>query len=622
VLAATLAACGLAGELTVRALVPGAAGLERLLAWATLSSGALVACVVVPGALGLLWPAALPLTGLVLVAAAAALTRPAPPPAEAPRERASLRHWLLPGGAALLVAACAIALVRGLAGLPIAAIDAQNFQVPIPARWIQAHSVWGLHQYIADYSNATYPHNGNALIAAVMAPFDSPFLARLVAIPFWVLSGVAVVAMAERLGARRPAAVLAATAFLSLPIALRVGLDGAQTDMPMLAWLGTGGVFLLRHRETGARGDLVVAGVGLGLALGKKWYALTALVVVLAVWALARRRDVVRPGVVVLAFVLVGSGFWFVRNWVRTGNPLFPQALPPLFDAPPDPLRELGGFTIAHYLFDFEVWRDYLWPAMRSSFGLGGAVLAIAAVAGARRAPWLALAALGLVAAYFVTPFSAFGPEGAPVLASASTRYCLPALMAAAVVAARVPWAAPLLAIAVLDGVHRGFDLSGGEVLAGLVVAGAAAVALRRPRAAIALAVAAGLLLVAVSAHRTNRHGYGELEPVLGALPADGRRVGVAGVWTANGASPVLAAFGPRLGNRVAYVGGFREGMLRAPRDATEFAEHAQGFDVLVIGRPAPPRPAREEAWAARAGFEPVASSPRLALYARRVSSP
>ena len=126
---------------------------------------------------------------------------------------------------------------------------------------------------------------------------------------------------------------------------------------------------------------------------------MTTLAVVLAVWALERRRDVVRPALVLGGFLLAGAGIWFARNWVRTGNPLFPQGLPPLFDAPPDPLRELGGFTIAHYLFDADVWRDYLWPAMRIAFGLGGAMLVIAAAAGARRAPWMALTALGLVGA-------------------------------------------------------------------------------------------------------------------------------------------------------------------------------------------------------------------------------
>ena len=168
-LAPTLAACGVTGELAVRALVPGTAGLERVLALTTLASGALVACVVVPGAFGLLRPLALPVTALVLLAVVARMTRPAPPPS-APRARARAHARVAAARAPrrCSLAGCAIALLRTLAGAPISSIDAQNFQVPIPARWIQTHSIWGLHQFIADYSNATYPQNGNALIAAVM----------------------------------------------------------------------------------------------------------------------------------------------------------------------------------------------------------------------------------------------------------------------------------------------------------------------------------------------------------------------------------------------------------------------------------------------------------------------
>ena len=619
----TLAACAAAGELAVRALVPGSAGLERVLALTVTIGAALVASVVIPGAVGLLRPLAMLVTALALAVAAATLTRPAPRE-EPARERAPLREWLLPAAAALLVAGCAIALMRTLAGAPISSIDAQNFQVPIPARWIQTHSVWGLHQWIADYSNATYPLNGNALFTAVMLPFHSPFLARLVAVPFWALAGVAVVALAERLGASRPAGVLAAAAFVSLPVALRSGLEGAQTDMPMLAWLGAGAVFLLRHRRSGARGDLVVAGLGLGLALGTKWYALTALAVVLGVWALERRRDVLRPGLALIGLALAGGGFWLLRNWVETRNPLFPQPLPPLFDAPPDPLREQGGFTLAHYLFEPDVWRDYLWPAFEASFGLGAIALLVGAAAAARRAPWFALAGLGLLAVYAVTPYSAFGPEGRPLLAAASTRYALPALMVAAALAARPRWAQPLLALGVLDGLRRGFDLGAGAVVAGVLLAGAAAVTARRPRAALAGAAVVALALLLVSAHRANRQGYGQFDPVLAALEArgEGHRVGIAGIWTPDAVSPVLPAFGPRLGNRVEHVGRVREGMLRAPRDAEELAVGARAFDLVLVGRPQPPRPAREEPWITAAGFRQVAQSPRLALYARGVPSP
>ena len=40
------------------------------------------------------------------------------------------------------------------------------------------------------------------------------------------------------------------------------------------------------------------------------------------------------------------------------------------------------------------------------------------------------------------------------------------------------------------------------------------------------------------------------------------RRIGLAGLWDINGLSPVFPAFGPRLGNRVGFVGPFRRGLL------------------------------------------------------------
>ncbi|HVL95883.1 MAG TPA: glycosyltransferase family 39 protein [Solirubrobacteraceae bacterium] len=634
----TLAACAAAAALAVRALAPAAGGAVRVLALAVAGSAALVAAVVLPGALGLLrpgWMAACAAALALAVAAATRGRRAAPPDTGRRWARPRARPWLLAAPAGLLLAACAIALVRDVAGAPVSSIDALNFQLPIPARWIQRGDVWGLHQFIADYSNATYPHNGNALIAAVMLPFDSPFLARLVAVPLWALAGVAVYAIARELGAAAPPAALAGVTFCALPVAARAGLEGAQTDMPMLAWLGAGVLFLLRHHRRRSGGDLVLSGLGLGLALGTKWYALPAVAVVLVLWAAGRRRDLVRPGLRLLALIALAGGFWLVRNWVRTGNPLFPQPFGP-FGAPPDPLRDLGGFTIAHYAGDATVWREYLWPALRAAFGLGGVALVAAAAAAAvagrrdRRVLLVAAAALLLAAAYAVTPYSAFGPEGRPVLAGASTRYGLPALMACAVLAARVRWAQPLLALGVLDGLLGAFDLPAGKVLLGLVLALAALAAARalahRPRPAAAAVVAGLVLVVAVSAQRANRHGYAPLDPVLAHVEREapaGRTIGLAGVWSPEGVSPVLPAFGPRLGNEVAYVGAFRDGMLRGPADAAAFARLARRFDLLIVGRGAPPREdVRELDWARRAGFEVVTASPRLVLMTRRVGAP
>ena len=663
-----LGGCGAVAALVVRQRLPWLEGTPRALALAVWFVAAVLAVHLVPGAVGLFVPEAVVAATGVLLAATVWHTRRgtetglrrALPDSDRSRRGMAVAvdadrrlGWALAAGAVLAVAGCAIALLRDIAGTPILAIDALNFQVPVAVRWLQQDSIWGLHQFIADYSNATYPHHGNVLVAAVMAPFDSAFLARLVPVPFWGLTGVAVYAIARELGAPRAASVLAGAALLAMPLSTIAGLEGVQTDFPMLAMLGAGVLFLLRAR---GRAELVTAGLALGIAFGTKWYAVTAVAAIVALWALMRPG--LRPLATVVAAGALPGAFWLARNWAETGNPLFPQALPPLFDAPPDPLREAGGFTLAHYLFDFDVWREYLRPAFASTFGWAGAVFAAGALAAgvlslvrrdpaARPGPLRAIAVrtrvtrpvavvfaatVVLFGLYLITPYSAFGPEGRPVLAQASTRYGLPAVLGAAVLTA---WLAGrvrhgvvevLLALVVADGLRRGYELPLPKVALGLAVAAALGAAVRwwpagRPGVAVAAAALAlgGVAVAVVADRRADTQGYGQFDPVLAALPEGGARIGLAGEWSPDQVAPPLPAFGPRFGNEVAYVGEFVDGMLRPFKDAARFERRACGFDLVVVGRfgdsPA-------EGWAIAAGFEVAGASERLLLVRPQCGSP
>ena len=619
-LALVTGGCGLMAWVVVARRLPWLDGAPRVLAVATALTAAVVGVHLLPGMVGLLVPAA----PAVLAVALGLAARRWPGAGEGEREAGRRAPWWA-WSPAVLLGGCALMFLREVTGAPITSIDAQNFQVSIPARWIQNESVWGLHQFIADYSNATYPQNGNLLLTAVMLPFDSAFLARLVAAPYWALSGVAVYAIAREIGAPRAAAPIAGAAFAAVPVMVRSGLEGAQTDAPMLACLGAGVLFLLRHHRTGRLPELVLAGVALGLAFGTKWYAVPGVAALLVVWLVARRRErPLRDLGIVVALVAAAGGFWMLRNLVETRNPLFPQPLGP-FPAPPDPLRELGGFTLLHYATDFDVWNTYLRPAFAATFGTTGLLLAGGALLAALmrpRGPVLAVLAgtLVLTALYVVTPYGAFGPEGRPVLAAASTRYGLPALMGAAVLTAWLadrhrPAVCALLAIAALSGARDAFELSFPEVVAGAV--GVAVLAALPRRALPPVAAAAALLVVAVSADRADDQGYGQFDPTLAWIARNapaGHDVGLAGVWSADGVSPVLAAFGPRLGNEVAYVGPFDEHMLRRHTIPPGFTRHLQKFDLLVVGLTPP---AREREWAREAGWSEVARSDRLVLLRR-----
>ena len=294
-LALVLGCAALAGERLMRAYTPQPRGLEALLAWSLWTTVALIAAHLAPLTLGVLSRATAIAGSLLVAAGAVAIARRRGGAGAASLRDRGAARWSDAAGplavrvmavaGALLVAGAALALLRNQAGFPLVGTDALNFQIPVPARWMQSGSLWQLDQFFPDYSNATYPHHGNVLLVAVMLPFDSAFLARLVAVPYGALAFAAIYACAREVGADRGWALLAAAVVMAVPLFAKVTLEGAQNDTQMYAFLAAGGLFLLRHRRTGAGADLLLAGLGLGLCLGTKWYALTTLPPLLAVWA-------------------------------------------------------------------------------------------------------------------------------------------------------------------------------------------------------------------------------------------------------------------------------------------------------------------------------------------------
>src|SRR5439155_8499204 len=124
------------------------------------------------------------------------------------------------------------------------------------------------------------------------------------------------------------------------------------------------------------------------------------------------------------------SAYWLVRNLVDTGNPA-PGVNLPFFSS--DSFRTLDdlGYSIAHYATSTDVWRDWFFPGLRIDLGrawpiaVGAAVLGIAAALFSRDTP---ARVLGLAAAvsglfYLVTPTTALGNDGAPLLFASNVRY-------------------------------------------------------------------------------------------------------------------------------------------------------------------------------------------------------
>jgi hypothetical protein len=250
-------------------------------------------------------------------------------------------------------------------------------------------------------------------------------------------------------------------------------------------------------------------------------------------------------------------------------------------------------------------------------------------------------AAIGLI--YLVTPYGAFGPEGRPFLASANTRYLVPALAVGAALAAWAidrlgPWRRPLLGLAAATAVAG--SLTGGAravalALGAALVAGALAAERRgaelpgvvpRPawlgRAAAALALVLALTGCAVRAERDSgrpAQGHRPLAVHVADRAAGGRRIALSRFWDYPDTLLAWDLHGPDVRNRVLHLGGVHKGSVDPPGTRAGFvaALERQRPDLLVVSRHGDPAP-RELAWARAAGYRDVLADGRLLLLERR----
>ena len=633
----------------------GAGPLAATVVAGVVASAVVVAAHQLPLMAGLLSRGAPVVVALALAAALIALVPHGRAPADPESPPSSRASWLVALAVAGLTTAGVLAFTIARSAELVTGEDALIYHLPQVARWMETGSLWQRDVFTPGVSGWSYPGTGNLLQLALVAPFRSTVFVGLMSLPFLALLGAATVGAAGVLGAPRAAAVLAAAAVVALPAVTAPALETAQVDAPMLAWFAAGGYLLLRHARGGTGADLGVGAIALGLALGTKWYGLAYVPLLVAIWGLARWRGgeplkaVARDVAAVAGLVAGAGGVWLLRNWVEAGNPIHPSELQiaglEIFGAPPDPVREAGGFAITHYATDADVWRDHLIPAFVRTLGLAAYALPLGALAAlllalrrpAARAIVATLVLAGLLAlAYATLPFSAFGPEGRPILAFANTRYGVPALLVAVVAIAAVcgrqgrwrPLLEAALAIAALDGLRRGIEAGAAAWFAGVLAvaaAGAVAFALRRralpgvPAAAtIALLVAALVAGGEAWRMRLADRTYAELDPGVGValrLLGERGRAGLAGPGRPDPFPVVLPLFGPRLEHEVEYVGRFVDDTLQRHRTRQAFlAALARGdYEVLWIGfgrrDAAQERRPPELDWARAAGWREVADS-------------
>ncbi|HOC93659.1 MAG TPA: hypothetical protein PKH33_15025 [bacterium] len=228
--------------------------------------------------------------------------------------------------AVLFLMMCSFALT-----MPPAPTDAFLDHLVFPAEWLRAGKIVFVQTLSPEQATTYYPGNGELMYLWLMLPLNDDLLCGLMESASLLTALLAACVIGLRAGMPPKSAATAAAAGAAVPIVLAQTLQFG-IDLYFTAFFLTAVAFLI-PRSDGARakGDMLMAGLAAGLAVGSKYFGavMLALLVPLVV-ARARGeswKKVLSRADAFFAAAAAAGIFWYARNLSLTGSPFYPMGL-------------------------------------------------------------------------------------------------------------------------------------------------------------------------------------------------------------------------------------------------------------------------------------------------------
>lgn len=441
---AGLAAVRTVGAVLSARLLPGWNGPVAWLASGLLAVGAAIGPALILGTFGLLtgwsW-----LVFVTLAAAAVWRWREKLPVARARPELVAVPAspgltlvgtTVAAGAFGAFVAGVGVRLGTGMTGF-----DSTWYHGPFSAGIAQSGDTWSLHLLAPQFLSWFYPQNSEVIHALGMMAFGTDLPSIFINLGWFFACLLAAWCIGRPYGAAPIS--LAGVALILGSAAMADQAGEARNDIVGTFFLLAAVAIMVNAAAGGRRitlGPTLVLALAAGLTAGTKVNFIPAAVVLMAgAVVLSEPSRRLRNALAGAGALILGGGYWYLRNLIHAGNPLpWINHVGPL--SLPGPDQEVGGRdagSVWGYLPDFEVIGDWFLPGLGDGFGSGWILLGLLAVAGlvlclirgsgpARRTG--AVVGLALVVAWLFAPTSASGPDGEPNGFVSGLRYLAPAL--------------------------------------------------------------------------------------------------------------------------------------------------------------------------------------------------
>ncbi|MCK9603764.1 MAG: hypothetical protein M0R66_05330 [Candidatus Omnitrophica bacterium] len=203
--------------------------------------------------------------------------------------------------------------------------DSLNYHFTFPVEWLKHGNLDNPITIADDPSPSYYPINGSLYFLWLMIPLKNVFLADLGQLPFFILAFLAVFNIARKLKVNRVLSFYAAALFLIIPNFFKQ-LQIAYVDVMVAAlFLACQNFLFLLSREFTFKNTFIYS-LSLGLLLGTKTVALPYSILLFIPFVYLWLQNFRKTKLFVFSIIVIAiwGGFSYIRNFVDTGNPLYP----------------------------------------------------------------------------------------------------------------------------------------------------------------------------------------------------------------------------------------------------------------------------------------------------------
>ncbi|MBM3249783.1 MAG: hypothetical protein FJZ09_02920 [Candidatus Omnitrophica bacterium] len=203
--------------------------------------------------------------------------------------------------------------------------DSLNYHFTFAVEWLKSGTLNTPITVFDDPSPTYYPINGSLYFLWFIFPLKNVFLADLGQLPFFILAFFCIFNISRKAGLDKMHAFYAAALFALIPNFFKQ-LQIAYVDMMVAGLFFACLNFLFELDRELNRKNVFAYTLGLGLLLGTKTVGLPYSFLLFVPLAYLLLRDIKRAYfifMIIPALIFLG-GFSYIRNFLETGNPLYP----------------------------------------------------------------------------------------------------------------------------------------------------------------------------------------------------------------------------------------------------------------------------------------------------------